>query len=123
MLPRELGPGEIAATLGSPWIPPSFVMSFIEEELELTDGEMTAAKQRKFEIAHEPRTGKWRLTGNATELSLEVLVRYGISSYSPLKVISAVLNGSETKLNKTDMSTGKKVPDPQGPRPHGTGGA
>lgn len=114
VLPRELGPGEIAATLGSPWIPPSFVMSFIEEELELTDGEMTAAKQRKFEVAHEPRTGKWRLTGNATELSLEVLTRYGISSYSPLKVISAVLNGSETKLNKTDLSTGKKIPDPQG---------
>lgn len=114
VLPRELGPGEIAATLGSPWIPPSFVMSFIEEELELTDGEMTAAKQRKFEVAHEPRTGKWRLTGNATELSLEVLTRYGISSYSPLKVISAVLNGSETKLNKTDPSTGKKIPDPQG---------
>lgn len=114
VLPRELGPGEIAATLGSPWIPPSFVMSFIEEELELTDGEMTAAKQRKFEVAHEPRTGKWRLTGNATELSLEVLARYGISSYSPLKVISAVLNGSETKLNKTDPSTGKKIPDPQG---------
>lgn len=89
-------------------------MSFIEEELELTDGEMTAAKQRKFEVAHEPRTGKWRLTGNTTELSLEVLVRYGISSYSPLKVISAVLNGSETKLSKTDLSTGKKVPDPQG---------
>lgn len=114
VLPHELGPGEIAATLGSPWIPPSFVMSFIEEELELTDGEMTAAKQRKFEVAHEPRTGKWRLTGNATELSLEVLARYGISSYSPLKVISAVLNGSETKLNKTDPSTGKKIPDPQG---------
>lgn len=114
VLPRELGPGEIAATLGSPWIPPSFVMSFIEEELALTDGEMTAAKQRKFEVAHEPRTGKWRLTGNATELSLEVLARYGISSYSPLKVISAVLNGSETKLNKTDPSTGKKIPDPQG---------
>lgn len=114
VLPRELGPGEIAATLGSPWIPPSFVMSFIEEELELTDGEMTAAKQRKFEVAHEPRTGKWRLTGNATELSLEVTARYGISSYSPLKVISAVLNGSETKLNKTDPSTGKKIPDPQG---------
>ena len=114
VLPRELGPGEIAATLGSPWIPPSFVMSFIEEELELTDGEMTAAKQRKFEVAHEPRTGKWRLTGNATELSLEVLTRFGISSYSPLKVISAVLNGSETKLNKTDLSTGKKIPDPQG---------
>lgn len=114
VLPRELGPGEIAATLGSPWIPPSFVMSFIEEELELTDGEMTAAKQRKFEVAHEPRTGKWRLTGNATELSLEVLARYGISSYSPLKVISAVLNGSESKLNKTDPSTGKKIPDPQG---------
>ena len=114
VLPRELGPGEIAATLGSPWIPPSFVMSFIEEEFELTDGEMTAAKQRKFEVAHEPRTGKWRLTGNATELSLEVLARYGISSYSPLKVISAVLNGSETKLNKTDPSTGKKIPDPQG---------
>lgn len=114
VLPRELGPGEIAATLGSPWIPPSFVMSFIEEELEITDGEMTAAKQRKFEVAHEPRTGKWRLTGNATELSLEVLARYGISSYSPLKVISAVLNGSETKLNKTDPSTGKKIPDPQG---------
>ena len=114
VLPRELGPGEIAATLGSPWIPPSFVMSFIEEELELTDGEMTAAKQRKFEVAHEPRTGKWRLTGNATELSLEVTARYGISSYSPLKVISAVLNGSETKLNRTDPSTGKKIPDPQG---------
>lgn len=114
VLPRELGPGEIAATLGSPWIPPSFVMSFIEEELGLTDGEMTAAKQRKFEVAHEPRTGKWRLTGNATELSLEVTARYGISSYSPLKVISAVLNGSETKLNKTDPSTGKKIPDPQG---------
>lgn len=114
VLPRELGPGEIAATLGSPWIPPSFVMSFIEEELEITDGEMTAAKQRKFEVAHEPRTGKWRLTGNATELSLEVLTRYGISGYSPLKVISAVLNGSETKLNKTDLSTGKKIPDPQG---------
>lgn len=114
VLPRELGPGEIAATLGSPWIPPSFVMSFIEEELEITDGEMTAAKQRKFEVAHEPRTGKWRLTGNATELSLEVLARYGISGYSPLKVISAVLNGSETKLNKTDPSTGKKIPDPQG---------
>lgn len=114
VLPRELGPGEIAATLGSPWIPPSFVMSFIEDELELTDGEMTAAKQRKFEVAHEPRTGKWRLTGNATELSLEVTARYGISSYSPLKVISAVLNGSETKLNKTDPSTGKKIPDPQG---------
>lgn len=114
VLPRELGPGEIAATLGSPWIPPSFVMSFIEEELALTDGEMTAAKQRKFEVAHEPRTGKWRLTGNTTELSLEVLARYGISSYSPLKVISAVLNGSETKLNKTDPSTGKKIPDPQG---------
>lgn len=114
VLPRELGPGEIAATLGSPWIPPSFVMSFIEEELELTDGEMTAAKQRKFEVAHEPRTGKWRLTGNATELSLEVTARYRISGYSPLKVISAVLNGSETKLNKTDPSTGKKIPDPQG---------
>lgn len=114
VLPRELGPGEIAATLGSPWIPPPFVMSFIEEELEITDGEMTAAKQRKFEVAHEPRTGKWRLTGNATELSLEVTARYGISSYSPLKVISAVLNGSETKLNKTDPSTGKKIPDPQG---------
>lgn len=98
-------------------------MSFIEEELEITDGEMTAAKQRKFEVAHEPRTGKWRLTGNATELSLEVLARYGISKYSPLKVISAVLNGSETKLNKTDLSTGKKIPDPRGLRPHGTGGA
>lgn len=123
VLPRELGPGEIAANLGSPWIPPSFVMSFIEEELALTDGEMTAAKQRKFEVAHEPRTGKWRLTGNTTELSLEVLARYGISSYSPLKVISAVLNGSETKLNKTDPSTGKKIPDPRGLRPHGTGDA
>lgn len=114
VLPRELGPGEIAATLGSPWIPPSFVMSFIEEELEIADGEMTAAKRRKFEVAHEPRTGKWRLTGNATELSLEVVARYGISGYSPLKVISAVLNGSETKLNRTDPSTGKKIPDPQG---------
>lgn len=114
VLPRELGPGGIAATLGSPWIPPSFVMSFIEEELEIADGEMTAAKRRKFEVAHEPRTGKWRLTGNATELSLEVVARYGISGYSPLKVISAVLNGSETKLNRTDPSTGKKIPDPQG---------
>ena len=44
VLPRELGPGEIAATLGSPWIPPSFVMSFIEEELEIVGGEMSAAK-------------------------------------------------------------------------------
>lgn len=114
VLPRELGPGEIAATLGSPWIPPSIVMDFIEETFEITDGEMPASKQRKFEVAHEPRTGKWRLTGNATELSLEVTARYGISSYSPLKVISAVLNGSETKLNKTDPSTGKKIPDPQG---------
>lgn len=114
VLPRELGPGEIAATLGSPWIPPSFVMSFLEEELKITGGEMPVAQQRKFEIAHEPRTGKWRLTGNATGLSLDVLARYGCNSYSPLKVISAVLNGSETKLNKTDLSTGKKVPDPQG---------
>lgn len=114
VLPRELGPGEIAATLGSPWIPPSFVMSFLEEELKITGGEMPVAQQRKFEIAHEPRTGKWRLTGNATGLSLEVLARYGVNTYTPLKVISAVLNGSETKLNKTDLSTGKKVPDPQG---------
>lgn len=114
VLPRELGPGEIAATLGSPWIPPSFVMSFLEEELKITGGEMPVAQQRKFEIAHEPRNGKWRLTGNATGLSLEVLARYGVNTYTPLKVISAVLNGSETKLNKTDLSTGKKVPDPQG---------
>lgn len=114
VLPRELGPGEIAATLGSPWIPPSIVMDFIEETFEITDGEMPASKRRKFEVAHEPRTGKWRLTGNATELSLEVTARYGISSYSPLKVISAVLNGSETKLNKTDPFTGKKIPDLQG---------
>lgn len=114
VLPRELGPGEIAATLGSPWIPPSIVMDFIEETFEITDGEMPASKRRKFEVAHDSHTGKWRLTGNVTDLSLEVLARYGISSYSPLKVISAVLNGSETKLNKTDPSTGKKIPDPQG---------
>lgn len=114
VLPRELGPGEIAATLGSPWIPPSIVMDFIEETFEITDGEMPASKRRKFEVAHEPHTGKWRLTGNVTDLSLEVLARFGVNAYTPLKVVSAVLNGSETKLNKTDLSTGKKIPDPQG---------
>ena len=60
-----------------------------------------------------PHTGKWRLTGNVTDLSLEVLARYGVNTYTPLKVVSAVLNGSETKLNREDPVTGKKVPDPQ----------
>ena len=113
VLPRELGPGEIAATLGSPWIPPSIVMEFIEETFEITDGEMPASKRRKFEVAREPHTGKWRLTGNVTDLSLEVLARFGVNTYTPLKVVSAVLNGSETKLNRDDPFTGKKVPDPQ----------
>ena len=48
-----------------------------------------------------------------TDLSLEVLARFGVNAYTPLKVVSAVLNGSETKLNREDPFTGKKVPDPQ----------
>ena len=88
-------------------------MDFIEETFEITDGEMPASKRRKFEVAHEPHTGKWRLTGNVTDLSLEVLARFGVNTYTPLKVVSAVLNGSETKLNRKDPFTGKKVPDPQ----------
>lgn len=112
-LPRELGPSEITATLGSPWIPPSVVMDFIDEKLGVTSGYMQLAKQRRYEVAREALTGRWRVTGSWADLSLEVQARYAVNGYSPLDAIEAALNGTETKIMVKDPVTGKKSADPQ----------
>jgi N12 class adenine-specific DNA methylase len=78
--PPELGPADIAVTLGAPWIAPADIEAFVREELDC-----------RVTVHHLPSAAYWKVV--ATGRQGAAARRYGTPRMKPLDVLAAGLNG------------------------------
>ncbi|MBP3883851.1 MAG: DEAD/DEAH box helicase family protein, partial [Olsenella sp.] len=114
-LPDALGPHQVAATLGSSWIPPTVILDFMRETFGAGEAQ-GAASGRRLEVARDPSTGSWRVRATSSGLSPEAQARWGTAECSCFHLVETALNGSVlavTRPDPDDPSGRRRVRDPQ----------
>lgn len=99
VLPRWLGPHEISARLGAPWIPASDVEAFIVEELKLPE----------VEVVHVAETASWTMTSFG--FSAENAYTYAVEGKrTALELVEDLANQRATRITVEDAD-GRRVLD------------
>lgn len=107
--PDPINHSDIGVQLGSAWLPPSVVMSFMEQVFELDPYVMEEAERKHWTVTHDTVTGKWRVTGSSKSVPGSIKRKYGTEKYPCFKLVESLLNGSQLRCTK---------PDPNDPTKH-----
>lgn len=96
--PADLGPLEIKASLGAPWISPEDIHAFIQDVIGVGTP-----------ISHTAVVATWELEYKDARLSSEVSIAWGTPRLGPLHLIEHALNGKTPIVYDTvyDSNTGK----------------
>lgn len=88
VVPADLQPADISASLGSTWIPADDVKDFIVEEIGLT----WASSEDKVEVSYSPVTAKWSVKAPGVSWKPEGLEKWGTDRVDPIEMIKSSLN-------------------------------
>ena len=80
--PEDLGPLEIKASLGAPWISPTDVRQFMADLFTYAP-----------KVLYTPIVATWEIENKRATLSSEATIAWGTSRMSPLTLIEHALNG------------------------------
>lgn len=80
ILPTDLGPLDIEASFGMPWITPTMIKQFIADVLDIS-----------AHVDHEPATAAWEV--NAHARSAVAVTTYGTPRLNAVELIRCALNG------------------------------
>ncbi len=95
--PRALAPQDITVQLGSAWVPPTDIKSFVSEVM----GE-------NLSIHYSPKVGQWSVVGSASRVS-----EWGTGDKKPTDILEGVLNNRQLKVTYKDAD-GKTHTDAEG---------
>lgn len=88
--PPELGPMDIIARLGSPWIPADVVAQFVAETFDTpVDG---------VSVTHEPFSASWEIRAPGARSREASRTRWGTSRVNAVDLIAHALNGSSVTV-------------------------
>lgn len=111
--PRRIGHEDIAAQLGSAWIPPVVVLRFMRDLFKIDVTSMTESELKRWSVTHDTVTGRWQVTGSSSALLGPVAREFGIEQYPCHKLVESLLNGSQLRCTKPDPDDfNKRVADP-----------
>lgn len=111
--PRRIGHEDIAAQLGSAWIPPVVVLRFMRDLFKINVTSMTESELKRWSVTHDTVTGRWQVTGSSSALLGPVAREFGIEQYPCHKLVESLLNGSQLRCTKPDPDDfNKRVADP-----------
>ena len=99
-MPPELGPADIALTLGSHWVPPKIVHDFAVETFGLPT--RNDAVMRGFSVARSDVLGQWRVSCSGTASHVRAAAReaYGTPERSCLDILSSALNSTDLTVTR-----------------------
>lgn len=96
--PEDLGPLDIKASLGAPWISPVDVRQFLADTFTYAP-----------EVRHTPVVATWEIANKTAQLSSEVNIAWGTSRMAPLVLAEHALNGKTPVIYDEKFSdTGTK---------------
>lgn len=96
--PRDLGPAEIKAALGSPWIPARDVAAFVAQLFDLPAYQVT--------VKHEPYTASWEVMAPSARRLPSGTTTYGTSRVNAVDLIQQLLNVSAPAVYDTEKVRG-----------------
>lgn len=99
--PKDLGPAEIRARLGAPWVPASDVQAFIAETFDTNPA--------YIDIHHDPVTATWDVKSYAVSQTRAATRTYGTDRVHAVRLIELALNGSGPVVYDTHKVNGKKI--------------
>lgn len=88
--PVDLGPSEIEARLGSPWLPADIIRDFIVYLFDLSAWN----EADKVVVKHEPLTASWEVTAPPARKRTSATTRWGTARVNAVDLIQGALNGS-----------------------------
>jgi N12 class adenine-specific DNA methylase/tRNA1(Val) A37 N6-methylase TrmN6 len=98
--PEKLGPSQISAKLGAPWVPVEFVNEF-------------AAEIEAGMVSFDPITESWQVEGGNQRSGRKAGAEYGTARRSPSELLEAALNSRQVRIVDKDIN-GKMVVDQDG---------
>ncbi|MBR1828119.1 MAG: DEAD/DEAH box helicase family protein, partial [Atopobiaceae bacterium] len=103
-LPARLEKKDIAARLGSPWIPPSVYLDFARDRL-ISD-RATSASKRDISFTLDPELKSWDVKYSDRAVKQEAVARYAIidneaNDASAFRVLSNAMRGIPTVVTRT----------------------
>lgn len=103
-LPARIERKDIAARLGSPWIPPSVYLDFARERLFDPDGSTHARGDVSFTL--DPELRNWDVKYNDRIVTEEAVARYAIvdndaNDASAFRILSNAMRGTATVITRT----------------------
>lgn len=95
VMPADLGPHEIKAAFGAPWISPEDIQAFGQEVLNSS-----------FMVYHCAETSTWNVDNRSTR-SVELTTTYGTSEMNAAVIIHHLLNGKPPVVYQTERVNGR----------------
>ena len=128
VLPAPLEAGEIAANLGSPWIPPSVYYEFAAETFKFDEAERLAGSRSnassKWIVSRSDESGSWQVKySGAPKLTPAVEAEYGTETMPALALMESAMNGSTIVVTKPDPNAPADKPDARVKDPAATAAA
>lgn len=109
-MPQQVGPEDIAASLGASWIPADTVLEFALDELTRQD----ATSRAKLRVTHIAYDDSWRVEAAGSAATQAAAGEYGTDDFNPYQLLERSLNGIAPRVSKKNPDTGKPEPDPVG---------
>lgn len=107
--PVDLGPADITARLGGPWIPADVVKDFIVAMFGLSTSSYKDESE-KVVVRHEKLTASWEVSAPPARQKVTATTRWGTSRFNAVDLIEKALNGTApVALDEVE------VPDPDRP--------
>lgn len=91
--PVDLGPSDIIARLGAPWIPTDVIRLFICHLFELTIGGYSD-ESAKVAVRHEKLTASWEVSAPPARQRPAATTRWGTDRFNGVDLIEKALNGT-----------------------------
>ena len=112
VLPKAVSADEIYITLGTPWIPPQYIDSFIVRLIEGHDGKSTLKYIENFVVRHNEETGSWEIPDknryNYNRYSQKATYTYGTKRINALEIIEKTLNCNPVVI-RDEIKVGTKI--------------
>jgi len=91
--PVDLGPSDIAARLGAPWVPADVVKDFIVALFGLSTS-FSNDESEKVTVRHEKLTASWEVSAPPARHKVTATTRWGTARFNAVDLIEKALNGS-----------------------------
>lgn len=110
-LPRRIERKDIAARLGSPWIPASIYFDFVSEKI--MDPLSEQRDRAAVSVTKDDDLGRWDIKASEAAISATARARYGITSddandVSALRLFGDAMRGIPTTVTRTIEENGER---------------